>query len=99
MIEPVFELPFDGTLDLHTFAPSDVKSLIPDYIDECVKRGINQIRIIHGKGTGTLRRIVHAALDCHPAVASYRHEGGSGGSWGATVVDLWKEESDSGGGA
>jgi dsDNA-specific endonuclease/ATPase MutS2 len=85
--EPV-EFPIDGTLDLHTFHPRDVKDLIPDYLEECLKRGITQVRIIHGKGTGTLRRIVHSILDEHPAVVSYRHEGGSGGSWGATVVDL-----------
>ncbi len=88
MISEDHELPIDGTLDLHTFAPRDVKSLVPDYIDECLARGITQIRIIHGKGTGTLRRIVHGILDEHPHVAGYRHEGGSGGSWGATVVDL-----------
>jgi dsDNA-specific endonuclease/ATPase MutS2 len=85
--EPV-EYPIDGTLDLHTFSPQDVKELVPDYIDECVRRGITRVRIVHGKGTGTLRRIVHSILDQHPRVASYRHEGGSGGSWGATVVDL-----------
>lgn len=82
------EYPIDGTLDLHTFSPRDIKNLVPDYIDECLKRGITQIRIVHGKGTGTLRRIVHSILDKHPSVISYRHEGGSGGSWGATVVDL-----------
>lgn len=94
MSEPAFEIPFDGTLDLHTFSPKDVKSLVPEYIDECRRRGISQIRIVHGKGTGTLRRIVHAELDRHPAVKSYRHEGGSGGSWGATVVDLTGVETD-----
>ena len=82
------ELPIDGTLDLHTFSPKDVKSLVPDYIDECLRRRILHIRIIHGKGTGTLRKIVHGVLDAHPAVLVYRHEGGSGGSWGATAVDL-----------
>jgi dsDNA-specific endonuclease/ATPase MutS2 len=82
------EYPIDGTLDLHTFAPSDVKDLVPEYIDECLRRSIMRIRIVHGKGTGTLRRIVHSILDKHPRVVSYRHEGGSGGSWGATVVDL-----------
>ncbi len=83
-----FRMPIDGTLDLHAFSPRDIKDLVPHYIDECLARGIRHIQIIHGKGTGTLRRIVHAALDRHPAVISYRHEGGSGGSWGATVVDL-----------
>ncbi|UCD18694.1 MAG: Smr/MutS family protein [Candidatus Zixiibacteriota bacterium] len=79
----------DGTLDLHTFDPKDVKELIPDYIDACLERGITQLRIVHGKGRGVLRRIVHAALEKHPAVISFRHES-SGGSWGATIVDLQK---------
>ncbi len=85
--EPI-EYPIDGTLDLHTFHPRDIKDVVPEYIDECLNRGITQIRIVHGKGTGTLRRIVHSILEKHPRVVSYRHEGGSGGSWGATVVDL-----------
>ncbi|HDL03840.1 MAG TPA: DNA mismatch repair protein MutS [candidate division Zixibacteria bacterium] len=81
------EMPIDGTLDLHTFRPKEVKELIPDYIDICLENGIYQLRIIHGKGKGVLRRIVHAALENHPEVESFRHESG-GGSWGATVVDL-----------
>ena len=42
----------DGTLDLHTFHPSDVKALIPDYLIACKKIGIYDVRIIHGKGMG-----------------------------------------------
>lgn len=83
-----FELPVDGTLDLHLFSPKEVKQLIPDYIDACLDRKITQLRIIHGKGKGVLREIVHSILEKHPAVISFHHEGGSGGSWGATVVDL-----------
>ena len=82
------EYPIDGTLDLHTFQPKEVKQLVPDYIDACLEEGIYQIRIIHGKGTGTLRLMVHSILKKHPAVLRFRHEGGAGGSWGATVVDL-----------
>jgi len=85
-------LPIDGTLDLHTFRPQEIKELIPDYIEECLARGIYRIRIIHGKGTGTLRTIVQAILAKHPAVAAYRHEEGTGGGWGATVVDLMKSK-------
>ncbi len=59
--DPV-EMPIDGVLDLHTFSPKDVKDLVPEYIGECLRRGITEIRIIHGKGTGTLKAIVHAAL-------------------------------------
>ncbi len=85
------EYPVDGTLDLHTFKPAEVKDLLNDYIEACLKKNIYRLRIIHGKGTGTLRRIVQSTLDKHPAVMDYRHEGGSGGGWGATVVDLRRE--------
>jgi len=86
--DDIVEYPIDGTLDLHTFSPKDVKDIVPEYIEECLRRKIFQLRIVHGKGRGTLRRIVHSILEDHPRVVGYRHEGGSGGSWGATVVDL-----------
>lgn len=85
--EPI-EYPINGTLDLHQFRPDEVKEVVADYIDACLERGIHALRIIHGKGIGVQREIVHSILRKHPAVASFRHEGGSGGSWGATVVDL-----------
>ncbi len=74
-------------LDLHTFLPSDVPSLVPEYIDECVRRRYRYVRIIHGKGKGVLRRIVHAALERHPKVLRYEL-GGSLGGWGATWAEL-----------
>jgi len=86
-IEP-FEIPIDGTLDLHTFQPREVKALINDYIAECRKRNILELRIIHGKGTGALRRTVHAALKNLPEVASFRLADETAGSWGATIVRL-----------
>jgi len=82
------EFPIDGTLDLHTFDAADVKDLIPEYIDACLRKRIYHIRIIHGKGIGVQREIVQSILKKHPAVQSFRHEEGSGGGWGATVVDL-----------
>ncbi len=85
--EPI-ELEIDGTLDLHTFSPKDLKYLIPDYLDECYKRDIFQVKIIHGKGKGNLRRSVHALLDRNSLVAGYRLADLFNGSWGATVVEL-----------
>ncbi|MFW9770304.1 MAG: Smr/MutS family protein [Candidatus Thorarchaeota archaeon] len=82
------EYPIDGTLDLHQFRPDEVRDVVRDYIDACLERGIHALRIIHGKGIGVQREIVRSVLEKHPAVESFRHEGGSGGSWGATVVDL-----------
>ena len=82
------ELPIDGTLDLHTFAPRDVKDLVPDYLAACRERGILQVRIVHGKGTGVLRRTVHATLDRLDWVEEYGLAGEVGGGWGATLVRL-----------
>ena len=85
--EPI-EYPIDGTLDLHQFQPKEVKDVVVDYIEACLEKGIYALRIIHGKGVGVQREIVHSILMKHPDVVDFRQEGGSGGSWGATVVDL-----------
>ncbi len=78
-------------LDLHTFHPRDVKALVTDYLDECRARGFAEVRVIHGKGIGELRRIVHAVCETHPAVASFALADGARGSWGATIVRLKKD--------
>ncbi len=83
-------LEINGVLDLHQFSPKDVKTLVPDYLDECLKIDITEVRIIHGKGKGVLRRTVHAILDRLPAVQSYRLDDKQIGNWGATVVCLNK---------
>lgn len=85
--EPV-EIPITGELDLHTFRPSDIGDLVPDYLDACQERGILSVRIIHGKGTGTLRETVHAALRRIPSVESFQLGDETSGSWGATRVRL-----------
>ncbi len=82
------EHPIGGVLDLHTFRPTEVKELVPAYIEECRKRGIFAVRIIHGKGKGELRRTVHAILARIPEVSSFRLAGEDAGGWGATLVEL-----------
>jgi DNA-nicking Smr family endonuclease len=85
--EPV-RLPIDGVLDLHAFSPKDVKGLVTEYIEECLRRGIADLRIIHGKGSGTLKGIVHSILEKNPHVAGFKDAGMGGGGWGATEVRL-----------
>jgi len=85
--EPI-EIPIDGTLDLHTFHPREVRELVPEYLEQCRQKGILQVRIIHGKGTGTLRRKVHSALKKIPWVVDFQLAGVDGGGWGATLVTL-----------
>lgn len=85
--EPV-PLPIDGVLDLHTFRPSDVGELVPEWLAACAEAGLTELRIVHGKGTGALRRSVHALLAREPRVLSFRLAGEDGGGWGATLVTL-----------
>lgn len=92
--DDIVPMPIDGVLDLHTFQPRDVKYLVPDYIEECRKRGILEVRIVHGKGTGVLRRTVHAILERLPEVAEYHLGGHGSGSWGATLVTLHPKEDE-----
>ena len=87
MDEPI-EVPIDGVLDLHTFRPSEIKDLILDYLAACQQRGIHQIRIIHGKGIGNLRRTVHSVLAQHPQVLAFALDHPEYGGWGATLVSL-----------
>ena len=81
-------LPPSDELDLHTFRPKDVSSVVRSYLQDSVEQGYTQVRIIHGKGKGVQRRIVHGILEEHPAVAHFRLGGQGEGSWGATVVNL-----------
>jgi DNA-nicking Smr family endonuclease len=81
-------LPLDGTLDLHAFAPAEVGDLVPEWIGACREAGLRELRIVHGKGTGALRRSVHALLARDGRVESYRLAGEDGGGWGATLVTL-----------
>jgi dsDNA-specific endonuclease/ATPase MutS2 len=82
------EIPINGTLDLHNFKPAEVKNLVIDYLQECRAKNIFEVRIIHGKGIGNLRRTVHATLKKLPWVKTFELAGSDRGHWGATIVRL-----------
>lgn len=83
-------LPVDGVLDLHTFRPRDVKYVVEDYLQACREQGILEVRVIHGKGIGELRRTVHAFLKTCPLVESFADASQLFGGLGATIVRLRK---------
>ena len=85
--QPV-RIPISGELDLHTFRPQDIPSLLDSYLAECVRTGRHDVRIVHGKGTGSLRETVHSWLRRSPKVAGFRLGDERTGGWGATVVTL-----------
>jgi DNA-nicking Smr family endonuclease len=85
--EPV-AIPITGELDLHTFRPAEISGLLDDYFTECLKRGRLRVRVVHGKGTGTLRTTVHAHLRRSPLVASFGPGDEATGGWGAIIVTL-----------
>ncbi len=85
--EPV-PLPIEGTLDLHTVRPSEALEVLDEYLEACVARGLLEVRVVHGKGTGTLRRAVEGRLGRSPLVAAFRPADETAGGWGATLVTL-----------
>jgi DNA-nicking Smr family endonuclease len=88
--EDVVEIPIDGVLDLHMFLPKEAASVVDEYLRACIEKGIYEVRIIHGKGKGVLRRTVHTLLEKHPLVLDFSLDTGPS-SWGATVVRLKKD--------
>jgi DNA-nicking Smr family endonuclease len=65
------QIPIDGVLDLHTFRPADIASIVDEYVRAAHDEGLREIRLIHGRGTGVQRGIVQAALEKHPLVESF----------------------------
>ena len=82
------EIPINGVLDLHTFAPREIKDLIDDYVGACLQAGLSDIRIIHGKGKGILRDRVYSILRGHPLVEQFAQAPLEADGWGAVSVKL-----------
>lgn len=92
-------LPIEDALDLHAFAPRDVRSVVDEYLRQAAARGFREVRLIHGKGSGTQRAIVRSVLASHPTVLRFFDGPPERGGWGATVVELLPSPGRPGGGA
>jgi len=84
----VTHIPIEDWIDLHTFSPKEIPSLLEEYLQESRKKGFKEVRIIHGKGKGVQMNIVHSFLRRSPLVESFRLAPPEAGSWGATLVLL-----------
>ena len=70
-IDEPYRVPIEDTLDLHTFAPRDIKSVVEEYLSAAYDAGLREVRLIHGRGKGIQRGIVQQALERHPLVAEF----------------------------
>jgi DNA-nicking Smr family endonuclease len=89
-------IPIEDSIDLHAFAPRDVRSVVEDYLTEAHARGFAEVRLIHGRGIGAQRAAVRALLARHPLVADFADAPPDRGGWGATLVRLQRRDAPSG---
>jgi DNA-nicking Smr family endonuclease len=89
---PVVVLQIEDSIDLHAFSPRDVPDVVASYLEAAHEKGLREVRLIHGRGTGWQRRRVREVLGRHPLVAGFDDAPPARGGWGATLVWLAQEE-------
>jgi DNA-nicking Smr family endonuclease len=82
------EIPVEDALDLHSFRPADVRSVVEEYLQAAHARGFTEVRLIHGRGIGVQRAVVQSLLASHPLVVGYADAPEDRGGRGATLVRL-----------
>jgi DNA-nicking Smr family endonuclease len=80
------QVPLEDSLDLHSFLPRDIPSVVEEYISAAAAAGLAEVRVIHGRGRGVQRGIVQQALDRHPLVLEFWDDSRS--HLGATIARL-----------
>jgi dsDNA-specific endonuclease/ATPase MutS2 len=81
-------LEITDTLDLHSFRPHETADVLRSYLDEVYRLGIQNIRIIHGKGIGAQRKLVRTILSRDPRVVEISEPPENAGGSGATYASL-----------
>jgi dsDNA-specific endonuclease/ATPase MutS2 len=87
-------LPLEDHLDLHAFAPRDVPSVVEAYLEQAIEAGLEEVRLVHGRGIGVQRETVRALLARHPSVLAFRDAPPERGGWGATIVRIGRAGRD-----
>ena len=80
------EIPIEAELDLHSFRPKEIPSVVDEYLVAAHAEGFRRVRIVHGRGIGVQRGIVQKVLDAHELVAAFDDDHAS--HLGATLVEL-----------
>ena len=81
-------VPLEDVIDLHPFAPQEIRSVVEEYLLACCQAGLSPVRLIHGKGKGVQRNSIRALLARLPYVEEFHDAPPQAGGWGATVVRL-----------
>jgi len=82
-------VPIEDSLDLHSFLPRDIPSVVAEYLEAAHEAGFREVRLIHGRGTGVQRGIVQAVLEKHRLVEAFWDAPES--HLGATIARLEEE--------
>ena len=86
--DPV-RIPIEEAIDLHSFAPRDVISVVEEYLHAAHEAGLTDVRLIHGRGKGVQRADIQRLLRDHPLVERYWDAPES--HLGATLVRLRRD--------
>ncbi|HLC40834.1 MAG TPA: Smr/MutS family protein [Methylomirabilota bacterium] len=81
-------LPIEDSIDLHSFTPEDIPSVVDEYLHEAGRHGFREVRLVHGRGKGVQRAVVQSLLSRHPLVERFSDAPAEAGGWGATLVIL-----------
>jgi DNA-nicking Smr family endonuclease len=81
-------LPIEDSIDLHPFAPKDVPSVVESYLEAAREAGLEEVRVIHGRGKGVQKERVRQVLARSPHVTHFEEATPDRGGFGATVVKL-----------
>ncbi len=81
-------VPIEDSIDLHAFAPKDIRDVVESYLEAAREAGFEEVRIIHGRGKGVQKERVRQVLGRSELVAHFEEATPDRGGFGATVVKL-----------
>ena len=81
-------VPITDEIDLHSFTPRDIPSVVEEYLAACRAQRIFVVRLIHGRGKGVQRAVIRRLLAARDDVTTFEDSPPSHGGWGSTIVRM-----------